>query len=155
MSNEDNPNIGKQFEEIMGRNFTPEETDELKAKSNFNDEFATTDNRQEVENETEALSRFHDFPSHMVHYDPNNYGYHIKMTTPRGWTHIWSGGPLIEHQSRPGNTEDVTNMHDYSKPHDQQPYSKGISLPTFLSHVNEFETNAEDSFPEDHKPPKP
>lgn len=148
--NEENPNVGKQFEAIMGHNFTPEEKDKMQLNATFGSD---SDNRSDIDNETTALSRFHDFPSNMIHYN-EDYGYHVKLTTPRGWTHVWSGGPYIEHQSSPGNTEDLTNMHDYSKRHDEQSYSNGISLPTFLGHVNEFEKTAEEDYPDEHKPPR-
>jgi hypothetical protein len=152
---EENPNVGKQFEEIMGKNFTPEESKKMEVNAKYGELFGDeSDNANEIASETNAISRMHDFPAHMIHYD-DTYGYHVKMTTPRGWTHIWAGGPYIEHQSRPGNTEDVTNMEDYSKNHDEQPYYKGISMATFLGHVNDFEKDAEDNFPNDHKPPKP
>lgn len=144
----ENPNVGKQFEDIMGANFTPQDEEEMAKNATFGE-----DSSSEIEGETTALSRFHDFPKSMIHYNEEN-GYHVSLTTPRGWTHIWKGGPYIEHQSSPGNSEDLTNMHDYSKPADQQSYSKGISLPTFLGHVNEFEKYAEDNFPDEHKPPK-
>ena len=151
---DDNPNVGKQFEEIMGKNFTPDDEKKMEVNSKYNHLFGDeSDTENEISSETTAISRMHDFPAHMIHYD-DTYGYHVKMTTPRGWTHIWSGGPYIEHQSRPGNTEDVTNMEDYSKNHDEQPYYKGISMATFLGHVNDFEKDAEDNFPDDHKPPR-
>jgi hypothetical protein len=152
---EENPNVGKQFEEIMGRNFTPEDKKAIEARSTFSEGDAdlNSDHQHEIDRESNAISRMHDFPSHMIHYN-DLYGYHVKMTTPRGWTHIWAGGPYIEHQNRPGNTVDLTNMEDYSKRHDEQPYYHGISMPTFLGHVNDFEGYAEENFPEDQKPPK-
>ena len=151
---EENPNVGKQFEEIMGQNFTPEESKKMEANSKYGHLFGDeSDNANEIASETNAISRMHDFPAHMIHYD-DTYGYHVKMTTPRGWTHIWSGGPWIEHQNRPGNSVDTTSMEEYDKPHDEQPYYKGISMPTFLHHIGEFETRAEEVFPEHLKPPR-
>ena len=32
---EENPNVGKQFEEIMGQNFTPEESKKMEANSKY------------------------------------------------------------------------------------------------------------------------
>jgi hypothetical protein len=45
-------------------------------------------------------------------------------------------------------------MEEYDKPHDEQPYYKGITMPTFLHHISEFEDYAEKTFPEDKKPPR-
>lgn len=152
--NEENPNVGKQFKDIIGSNFSPEETKQMSARAEFDEsDLNDTDRGMEVDRETTALSRMHGFPKDMIHYN-DQHGYHIKLTTPRGWTHIWSGGPYIEHQSSPGNSEDVTNLTDYSKNTDQQDWYKGISLPTFLGHVNEFEKNAEEDYPDEHKPPR-
>lgn len=151
---EENPNVGKQFEEIMGKNFTPEQEKEMHTNAIYAElSGKEADYSNEISNETNAISRMHDFPSHMIHYN-DTYGYHVKMKTPRGWTHIWAGGPWIEHQNRPGNSVDVTNMEDYSKPHDEQPYYKGISMATFLGHVNDFETYAEEHIADENKPPK-
>jgi hypothetical protein len=148
---EENPNVGKQFKDIMGANFSPEDTLKMQLNAQFGEEHESS---SEIERETNALSRFHDFPSNMIHYNQDD-GYHVRLTTPRGWTHVWSGGPYISHQSSPGVTEHQTNMHDYAENSDNQSYSKGISLATFLGHVNSFEETAEEDFPKDHKPDDP
>ena len=151
---EENPNIGKQFEEIMGNNFTPEESKKMEINAKYGELFGDeSDNANEISSETNAISRMHDFPSHMIHYN-DLYGYHVKMTTPRGWTHIWAGGNIIEHQNKPGNTVDATNLEDYDKPHDEQEYYHGLSMPSFLHHISEFEQRAEEVMPDEKKPPK-
>jgi hypothetical protein len=147
---EEHPNIGKQFKDIMGANFSPEDTLKLQLNAHFGEE---GDNSSEIDRETSAVSRFHDFPSNMIHYN-EDHGYHVKLTTPRGWTHIWNGGGFIDHYAN-GEHEGQTNMTDYSKNPDQQDWYKGISLPTFMGHVNSFEESAEENFPKDHKPDDP
>ena len=144
---EETPNIGKQFEELMGKNFTPEEQIKMQVAAHFGEE---NDNSEDLERENRALSRFKDFPSDMIKYNAD-HGYHVSLTTPKGWTHIWNGGNFIDHYAN-GEHEGQTNMTDYSKNTDQQDWYKGISLPTFMSHINDFENQADENYPDDHKP---
>jgi hypothetical protein len=142
-------NLGGQFDDIIGRNFTRKETTkaETRAKQGA---IADTNNPDEMEQNLTGLSRMADFPSHMI--TTNAHGeYQVQHRSPRGWTHTWNGGPYIEHTNAKG-TQEITNMQDYSRGWSDQPYQKGLSHSDFMDHVNNFEQHAEENFPKDYLP---
>lgn len=76
--NEDNPNIGQQFDRIIGANFTPEEERGIKARALGDqimkighDVFGLPQSEEEIHNERYAtrISRMHNFPKSMIRQD--------------------------------------------------------------------------------------
>jgi hypothetical protein len=145
-----NPEDSKQFDEIMGRNFTRKETSrtENRAKQGAIDD---AHDPHEVHENLEGLSRMAKFPSHMI--TTTEHGeYRVQHRSPRGWTHTWNGGPYIEHSNAKHGVVDVTNMMDYSKNMNEQHFAKGITPEEFMHHVNEFEKSAEQDYPKEYLP---
>lgn len=143
-------NLGGQFDDIIGRNFTRKETAKAENRARlgaFHDENAP----DELDQNLTGLSRMADFPQHMI--TTNEHGeFQVQHRSPRGWTHTWNGGPFIEHSNAKHGVVDVTNMQDFALPRDQQSYQKGLSQADFFHHVNEFEKRAETDFPKDYLP---
>jgi len=147
-----NPEDSKQFDEIMGRNYTPEERKNLHAKGLAEQIHAIgeslfgpplSDEEQKSVNDTRFLSRVRNFPENMLRKDKNGE-MEVFHKDPDGWEHTWGGGPYIEH-THPSGAEAITNIHDYSLRHGEQPYEKGLFTPhEFLQHVQDFEEQKQD-----------
>jgi hypothetical protein len=139
-------NLGKQFDEIMGRNISSQEESSMQGKATAEHlfesvgkvlGFPTDEGEIRASRHATALSRMRKFPSSMVSEgadgDPQVSVQH------KGWTHTWSGGPYIEHSHPTMGPVDVTNMHDYSKKDEEQGYANGSFTPTkFMQRVKEF-----------------
>ena len=134
---EETPNIGKQFEEIMGKNFTPKDETEMTGNAVGQHLFDKVEGilgsyRGAVEKA--ADQRMALFPEHMMSIDED--GRHVSYTSPKGWTHKWYGGTYIEHHHPKAGPVDVTNVED-----------REGNLPTmapeeFLKHTHDFETES-------------
>lgn len=139
MMNEENPNIGQQFNEIMGKNFTPEEQRDMHAK-------AVADRIMQIGEEvfggykesmqTEASRRMGLIPDSMKKLDEDGE-LHVSYTSPKGWTHTWHGGPYIEHHHPKAGAVDVSGVEDYETG----------NIPTltedeFKQHAHDWETEA-------------
>ena len=149
-----NNDSSKQFDEIMGRNFTPQMQKRMEKRATQGAADDLDDSGLETYvNIDSGLSRMSDFPHHMITSDDSGQ-YRVEYKSPRGWTHTWNGGPYIEHHHPVHGVIDVTNMHDYSLPStgNSQSYQKGLSLNEFMGRVGEFEKNAEKDYPKDYLP---
>lgn len=135
-----NPEDSKQFDEIMGRNFTANDQkkmvgDAVGAKAWSDMEGILGSYRGAVEHE--ANQRMALFPEHMMSIDED--GRHVSYTSPSGWKHTWHGGEYIEHSHPKQGVVDVTNVSN----------RKG-ELPTlapeeFLQHAKDAEEEHKDT----------
>jgi hypothetical protein len=119
----DNPdNFGKQFDDIIGSNFTPQEKNEAVGNAMGEHLFNETDKlfggyKEAVQRDAaERMQHVALIYPKLVHHDED--GMHIKYTSPKGWTHTWYGGAYIEHshpESSYGKDQpvEVSNVSDY------------------------------------------
>ena len=141
---EENPNVGKQFEEIMGNNFTPKEEQDMNVK-------AWADRLWEIMGGTNDPEEQHDrdykmrrqrmanFPDNMIRENEDGLPEVYKKDSD-GWEHVWHGYAYITHYHPKHGPIEVTNLHDYSLNWGEQPYEKGQFMPhEFLQHVKDFE----------------
>ena len=145
-----NPEDSKQFDDIMGRNFSKHEESEITGKAIgaqiwehfFGPEPSAEE--QATERTHTFLARAKNFPNSMLHEDEHG-DLRVKQTDPDGWSHTWNGGPLIEHHHPVHGPIDVTNMHDYSLKWGEQPYEDGKFTPEqFKQHVADFQERKAD-----------
>ena len=104
-------NFGKQFEDIIGNNFSNSEAKDMAAKAHAEHLFGQVEGimgsyRGAVENE--ANQRMGLFPEHMMSIDED--GRHVRHTSVDGWTHTWHGGQYIEHIHPKHGAVEVTNV---------------------------------------------
>jgi hypothetical protein len=139
---EEKPNVGKQFEEIMGTNFTPQEERNMHAKAladrimEIGEEVFGKQSDEDKHNDQYAtrLSRMQNFPESMVRHDHEGLPEVFHSCKTCGLDHTWKGYSRIDHGS-----VDSTGIMDYSKNDDQQDYAKGNMTPEkFFSHVKDF-----------------
>jgi hypothetical protein len=143
-------NFGKQFDDIIGANFTSQEQNEAVGNAMGEHLFNQVDNilggyKEAVQRESsERMSHIALIYPSLVHHDEE--GQHIKYTGPKGWTHTWYGGPYIEH-SHPatsegeGNAVEVSNVMDYKSGNPRE-----LSADEFMGLCHDFEstTNPKD-----------
>jgi hypothetical protein len=153
---EENPNVGKQFEEIMGQNFTPREESEAAGKAlgaHIWDSFAEIAGlpKSDASEEELQIHRNHEFQKRATHFptsmirDNGEGELEVYHKDPDGWEHTWSGGPYITHHHPKHGPIEVTNLVDYSLPWGEQPYEKDLFTPhEFLNHVKDFSQHKSD-----------
>jgi hypothetical protein len=142
-----NPEDSKQFDEIMGRNFSKNEESKISGEAMgehiWNKVSAifggpTTPEEESAHRDAVLLSRARHFPESMIGKDSSGE-LEVQHREPDGWKHTWGGGAYIEHHHPVHGPIEVTNIHDYSAKWGEQPYEKGLFTPhEFLSHVTDF-----------------
>jgi hypothetical protein len=139
---EEKPNVGKQFEEIMGTNFTPQEEQNMHAKAladrimEIGEEVFGKQSDEDRHNEQYAtrLSRMRNFPNSMVGHDEEGLPQVQHKCSTCALTHTWDGYSRINH-----GDVDTTSIADYSKNDEQQDYAQGNMTPKkFMGHVKDF-----------------
>lgn len=114
---EENPNVGKQFEEIMGKNFTPREESEIAGNAIGAHLFEGVEGifgsiREGAQQA--AKLRMGLIPDEMKKRDEEGE-LHVSYTSPKGWNHTWHGGPYITHHHPKTGPVSVTNVEKYDR----------------------------------------
>ena len=137
-------NFGKQFDDIINNALSKEE----QAKMDLHAQLGATfdDNEDNTEREMRAAGNMSAFRPEEIKYS-EEHGFHIRQDSPRGWTHIWAGGPYIEHHHPTQGALDVTNLMDY-----QQGTFEKLTPDTFRQYTSDWEKMAEEDYPNDYKP---
>jgi hypothetical protein len=141
--NEDNPNIGQQFDRIIGANFTPEEERGIKARALGDqimkighDVFGLPQSEEEIHNERYAtrISRMHNFPKSMIRQDEDGLPEVFHSCNTCGLDHTWNGGSYVNH-----GKVDANSIHDYSLKDSEQSYAMGDFHPQhFFDKIDDF-----------------
>ena len=116
---EENPNVGKQFEEIMGSNFSKKEESEIAGNAIGAHLFESIENifgSVKEGAQKAAKLRMGLIPDEMKQTDENGE-LHVSYTSPKGWKHTWHGGPYIEHHhpKERNYAIDVSNVEKYDR----------------------------------------
>jgi hypothetical protein len=152
---EENPNVGKQFEEIMGKNVTPKEEQEMKIRAHVDNIWeilgGTNDPEEQHDRDYKMRrQRMVNFPDHMVKENEDGLPHVVHYTKDklgREWKHTWNGFAYIDHHHPKYGPIEVSNLHDYSRKWGEQPYENGLFTPhEFLKNVDEFTETAHENY---------
>lgn len=136
-------NVGNQFNEIMGQNFSSEESSKLRAQSAAGDiinRLGLPQTEQDITDfrNTTFGHRTQHFPRSMVTQDEQGE-LRIEHQSSNGFRHTWHGGPYIEHHHPKKGVVEVTNLQDHSKAEGENHYEQGLFTPQeFMHHVDNF-----------------